>query len=346
MKLRRKQLCCLILILLLTGCTRIESPSVGNSESSKVESKITVNENSFSRIEDIRPDNFSTENYQPDTNFDHLQAVSANADLSAVNWNGLVAFAEVNDNIPFFSQEERESQNYFENYSELDDFGRCGTAYANVCMDIMPTEDREGIGQIKPSGWHTSKYDKSIISDMYLYNRCHLIAYMLAGENANALNLITGTRYLNINGMLPFETCVHDYIEDNPNNHVLYRVTPMYKGDDLVAQGVLMEGWSVEDQGEGISYCVWCYNVQPQIEINYSNGENHFTGEKEETPKEALEADSYTYKYVLNENSKKIHFPDCSAVQKIAKDNYTETNRSYDELISQGYTSCGICHAK
>lgn len=159
----------------------------------------------------------------------------------------------------------------FERYSELDDLGRCGAAYANICLEIMPTEDREEIGQVKPSGWHTAKYD--CVEGKYLYNRCHLIGYQLSGENANKQNLITGTRYLNVTGMLPFENMVDDYVEDT-GNHVLYRVTPVFQGEELVARGVQMEAFSVEDEGEGVCFNIYAYNVQPGVVIDYATGES------------------------------------------------------------------------
>lgn len=165
------------------------------------------------------------------------------------------AYVELNDNVPSFSKNDMTSK-AFEKYSELDDLGRCGTAYANVCRETMPTEERGNIGMIKPSGWHTVKYDN--VDGKYLYNRCHLIGYQLTAENANEKNLITGTRYLNIEGMLPFENMVADYI-DETDNHVLYRVTPIFKGDDLLASGVQMEAYSVEDKGKGVSFNVYCY---------------------------------------------------------------------------------------
>ncbi len=179
-------------------------------------------------------------------------------------------YSVINNNIPWFNLDRIDTSKSFEKYSELDDLGRCGAAYANLGRDLMPTENRGEIGMIKPSGWHTVKYP-GIIDDLYLYNRCHLIAYSLSGENANELNLITGTRYFNISGMLPFENITRNYIEET-NNHVLYRVTPVYDGKDLVARGVLMEGLSVEDSGSGIRFNVFVYNVQPGIIIDYLDG--------------------------------------------------------------------------
>lgn len=180
------------------------------------------------------------------------------------------AYVAVNNNEPFFTDSDM-TTTAFENYSDLDSLGRCGVAYANICKEIMPTEKRGKIGMIKPSGWHTVKYD--VIKDRYLYNRCHLIGYQLAGENANPKNLITGTRYLNVEGMLPFENLVADYV-NNTGNHVLYRVTPMFSGSNLVANGVLIEAKSVEDNGGGILFNVYCYNVQPGVGINYENGDS------------------------------------------------------------------------
>ena len=181
----------------------------------------------------------------------------------------------VNNNLPYFRMEEYAYSNTFECYSALDDLGRCGVAFAKLGPETMPTEPRGEIGMIKPSGWHSITYP-DLIEDRYLYNRCHLIAYQLSGENANELNLITGTRYMNVEGMLPFEVSVIQYIEDT-GNHVLYRVTPIFDNDNLVANGVLMEAYSMEDMGEGICFCVFVNNIQPGITIDYATGESHVT---------------------------------------------------------------------
>ena len=180
-------------------------------------------------------------------------------------------YVEVNDNVPFFDDNEITTES-FETYSELDSLGRCGVVFANISKELMPTEERGEIGMIKPSGWHTVKYP-DIIEDLYLYNRCHLIGYQLSGKNANERNLITGTRYLNVEGMLPFENEAADYVR-RTGNHVLYRVTPIFEGDNLVAEGVLMEAYSVEDHGRGVRFCVFVYNVQPGIEIDYKTGKS------------------------------------------------------------------------
>lgn len=183
------------------------------------------------------------------------------------------AYIELNSNVPNFKKSDL-TKKAFEIYSDLDDMGRCGAAFANVCTDTMPAEERGAIGMIKPSVWQTVKYDN--VDGKYLYNRCHLIGYQLTGENANEQNLITGTRYLNVEGMLPFENKVAEYV-DNTDNHVLYRVTPVFKGDNLLASGVQMEGYSVEDKGEGICFNVYCYNVQPGITIDYSDGSSRLS---------------------------------------------------------------------
>lgn len=179
-------------------------------------------------------------------------------------------YVVINQNKPNFSESDFTTKS-FESYSDLDELGRCQVAYANIGKDLMPTKDRGSISEVKPTGWENKKYD--IVDGKYLYNRCHLIGYQLTGENANKKNLITGTRYLNVTGMLPFENQVADYIKET-GNHVLYRVTPIFEGDNLVASGVLMEAESVEDKGEEISFCVYVYNVQPGIEIDYATGES------------------------------------------------------------------------
>lgn len=181
-------------------------------------------------------------------------------------------YTVIKDNVPDFTEEEKSCTDAFEYYGDLDTLGRCTVTFVNVCFQTQPTEKRGTIGQVRPSGWHTVKYN-DLIDGNYLYNRCHLIGYQLTGENANVSNLITGTRYLNVEGMLPFEDMVDDYV-DETGNHVLYRVTPIFKGDELVARGVRMEAWSVEDAGTGICFDVFCYNVQPGIVIDYATGDS------------------------------------------------------------------------
>lgn len=179
-------------------------------------------------------------------------------------------FVKINNDIPYFDSKDYTTEP-FEKYSKLDKKGRCGIAYANICKEIMPHDgdERGDISSIKPTGWKQEKYNGE-----YLYNRCHLIGHQLSDEDANELNLITGTRYFNVYGMLPFENKVADYVEKHQNNHVLYRVTPVFKGDNLVASGVQMEAYSIEDNGAGLHFNVYVYNVQPGINIDYKTGKS------------------------------------------------------------------------
>lgn len=193
-----------------------------------------------------------------------------NIDLGNIPKFNTSACIEINGNKPFFTKDDYTTSSY-EYYSDLDALGRCGVCYACIGKSIMPTEERGAIGMVKPSGWHTVKYD--CVDGKYLYNRCHLIGYQLAGENANEKNLITGTRYLNVVGMLPYENEVADYV-NKTDNHVMYRVTPIYEGDNLVANGVLMEGYSVEDRGQGVCFNIYCYNAQPGVTIDYKTGDS------------------------------------------------------------------------
>ena len=253
------------------------------------------------------------------------------------------AYVAVNNNEPFFTDSDM-TTTAFENYSDLDSLGRCGVAYANICKDIMPTEERGKIGMIKPSGWHTVKYD--VIKDRYLYNRCHLIGYQLAGENANPKNLITGTRYLNVEGMLPFENLVADYV-NNTGNHVLYRVTPMFSGSNLVANGVLIEAKSVEDNGGGILFNVYCYNVQPGVGINYENGDSWLDGTtgsalsgSDTSAAENSAADSSNSETMVHitATGKKYHRAGCRTLKK------SDIEVTLDEAKSMGLSPCGICN--
>ena len=262
-------------------------------------------------------------------------AKADSADLAAIPEYTGSAYTVLNDNIPDFPEEDFTEES-FETYSDLDSLGRCGVAYANIGEDLMPTIKRGSIGQVKPSGWHTVKYDS--VDGKYLYNRCHLIGYQLTAENANEKNLITGTRYLNTEGMLPFENMVADYIKET-GNHVLYRVTPLFDGNNLVATGVQMEAESVEDKGDGILYNVFCYNIQPGITIDYKSGDS---SENEDMPVQT-EAASVS-EFVLNTSSKKFHKPSCSSISKIKQENKEVYKGSRDALISQGYDPCKKCN--
>lgn len=246
-------------------------------------------------------------------------------------------YTAINNNKPYFTSENLTTAS-FETYSPLDSLGRCGTAFSCIGRDLMPTEERGSIGQVKPSGWHTVKYDN--VDGKYLYNRCHLIGYQLTAENANEKNLITGTRYLNVEGMLPFENMTADYIKET-NNHVLYRVTPVFSGNNLLADGVIMEGFSVEDNGAGICFNVFAYNVQPGISINYATGESSLQAQDEQRENgEASSAEGY----VLNTNTKKFHYPYCSSVNSISSDNKQAYSGSRNDLIAQGYEPCKNCN--
>lgn len=278
-------------------------------------------------------------------------------------------YTAVNNNEPYFTSDNLTTE-AFENYSELDALGRCGVAYANVCLETMPTEKRGSISEVKPTGWHSVKYDN--VDGKSLYNRCHLIGYQLTAENANQQNLITGTRYLNVDGMLPFENMVADYVKET-DNHVLYRVTPIFTGDNLVADGVLMEGYSVEDEGDGICFCVYAYNVQPGITIDYATGDSWLSSEKgnsdsssggnsavsqsaadksgtqqaavqTESVKETSAPVSTGTEYILNTNTKKFHYPFCSSVKQMKASNKKEYTGSRDDLIAQGYDPCKKCN--
>ena len=243
-------------------------------------------------------------------------------------------YVVVNNNVPFFPKEDLKAE-AFESYGDLDSLGRCTVAYSMVGTETMPTEERGSIGQVKPTGWHAVKYDN--VDGKYLYNRCHLIGYQLTAENANVKNLITGTRYLNVQGMLPFENLTADYIKET-GKHVLYRVTPVFEGDNLVASGVLMEGESVEDDGEAIQFCVYVYNVQPGIIIDYATGDSRLddgTGGSFQNARKT---------YVLNTNSKTFHKPDCGSVGKIKDSNKQTFVGTREEAIKNGYSPCKSCN--
>lgn len=255
-------------------------------------------------------------------------------------------YVEVNDNQPEFTEEELTTVSY-EDYSELDELGRCQLAEACIGQDLMPTEARESISSVKPTGWKNKSYDT--VDGGYVYNRCHLIGFQLTGENANEENLITGTRYMNVEGMLPFEDEVAAYIKET-DNHVMYRVTPVFEGDDLVASGVQMQAESVEDDGVGISFNVYVYNVQPYVVIDYKTGEN-WEGDEIAEPEgkwadgtEAEPSDTKEQMYILNKNTKKFHKPECSGTKKIKAKNKGEYTGSRQTLIDEGYEPCGNCN--
>ncbi len=242
------------------------------------------------------------------------------------------AYQEIAGNTPLFSKELLIPYS-FETYHELDALGRCGEAMACLGQEVMPTEPREAIGMIRPSGWQIVRYDT--IDGKYLYNRCHLIGYQLSGENKNDRNLMTGTRFFNVQGMLPFENRVAAYIKDT-GNHVLYRVTPLYRGENLLASGVILEAYSIEDEGTGLCLFVFIPNYQPGIMIDYATGASTLCEEEAETEKEKQP-------YILNIKTKKFHKPMCSSAANIADKNRKEILAARDDLIDKGYSACSVC---
>lgn len=341
MKTNRKYLLItsIIGIAFLVGCSAqivSDTSKLASDTSAKIEKSSTVKQD---KTDVISKSEETASPPSPTINLSSIPDYSGNP------------YIEINGNEPYFSEDEYTTSS-FEYYADLDELGRCGTAYACVGKDIMPTEERGSIGQIKPTGWHTIKYN--CIDGKYLYNRCHLIGYQLTGENANEKNLITGTRYLNVNGMLPFENMVADYVKET-NNHTLYRVTPVFNNDELVARGVLIEAKSVEDNGDGITFCVYCYNVQPDVSIYYATGDSEYTvkvteeSKKEESSNRSerssqKDSDSDSRTYILNTNTKKFHLPTCSSVTKIKDSNKEEYTGSRDDVINRGYEPCKKCN--
>ncbi len=255
-------------------------------------------------------------------------------------------FCEINNNVPYFINSDYsfdavcEEYNIehkagkiisFEHYGELDKLGRCTACVASVGKDLMPTEDRGDISTVHPTGWEGNKYR--------IKNRCHIIGFQLAGENDNEKNLFTGTRYLNVDGMLPFENIVADYVEET-GNHVLYRVTPIFVGTELMARGVLMEAYSVEDSGKGVCFCVYCYNVQEGYSIDYATGVDIYLKNNTVTNNTS----SVKAEYIINPKSKKIHLPNCSALEKTAEKNKKEYSGNKEDLYAEGYSPCGYCN--
>ena len=363
----------LVLLLAFTGCA--ESTVTPQDNTCAIEQLATIPSELLEASETAVSESESGQPQENASDTQEAQQVTSATDVpagegaSAFSLREIPAYSgtpytEVNGNQPYFTEEELTTQS-FETYSELDSLGRCGMAYANVGQDLMPTEPRGEIGAVKPTGWHLVKYDN--VDGKYLYNRCHLIAYMLAAENANPQNLITGTRYLNVQGMLPFETKVCDYVK-NTGNHVLYRVTPIFDGDNLLADGVLMEAYSVEDAGEGIQFCVFAYNVQPGIGIDYATGDNwaESSGTYQSTaasvavetpvpqpetdtavqitPESSAPQESQGITYVLNINTKKFHYPTCSSVDDMKEKNKQIYTGSREEVINMGYVPCKRCN--
>ena len=309
-----------------------------------------------------------------DTNQQETEAVGENrpvTDDGVLSYRDVPAFegnpyVYVNEGEPTFTDEQRAAEPGHEHYGELDELGRCTAAFAVVGPETQPTEKRGSIGEIRPSGWQMAKYD--FVEGKYLFNRCHLLGYQLTGENANPQNLITGTRYLNIQGMLPFENAVADYV-DATGNHVLMAVTPIFEGSELVARGVHMMAESVEDGGEGVAFNVFCYNVQPGVVIDYGTGESMLeedatplpdvsgaesapdtasegagAGEASEKGATGSAEGKGTTEYVLNTNSKKFHLPSCSSVDQMSPKNREDVEDTRENLIAKGYDPCKRCN--
>ncbi len=309
-----------------------------------------------------------------DTNQQETEAVGENRpvpDDGVLSYRDVPAFegnpyVYVNDGEPTFTDEQRAAEPGHEHYGELDELGRCTAAFAVVGPETQPTEKRGSIGEVRPSGWQMAKYD--FVEGKYLFNRCHLLGYQLTGENANERNLITGTRYLNVQGMLPFENAVADYV-DATGNHVLMAVMPVFEGSELVARGVHMMAESVEDGGEGVAFNVFCYNVQPGVVIDYGTGESMLeedatplpdvsgaesapdtasegagAGEASEKGATGSAEGKGTTEYVLNTNSKKFHLPSCSSVDQMSPKNREDVEDTRENLIAKGYDPCKRCN--
>lgn len=309
-----------------------------------------------------------------DTNQQETEAVGENrpvTDDGVLSYRDVPAFegnpyVYVNDGEPTFTDEQRAAEPGHEHYGELDELGRCTAAFAVVGPETQPTEKRGSIGEVRPSGWQMAKYD--FVEGKYLFNRCHLLGYQLTGENANERNLITGTRYLNVQGMLPFENAVADYV-DATGNHVLMAVMPVFEGSELVARGVHMMAESVEDGGEGVAFNVFCYNVQPGVVIDYGTGESMLeedatplpdvsgaesapdtasegagAGEASEKGATGSAEGKGTTEYVLNTNSKKFHLPSCSSVDQMSPKNREDVEDTRENLIAKGYDPCKCCN--
>ena len=347
------------LCMVFTGCVKAEPSYTESIDTKQTQESVTDTDKKVESDNNKVDETTETEGEKED----HLFTLE---DVKPYSGNPYVI---VNGNQPNFAKSEITTKSY-EFYSPLDSLGRCGYAMACLSKDTMPASDEErgDISKVKPTGWINNRYDSSVVPGGYLYNRSHLIGWQLSAENANKQNLITGTRDLNQLGMLPFENMVADYIKET-GNHVMYRITPMFDGDNLVASGVHMEAYSVEDNGEGICFNVFVYNIQPGITIDYATGENRLTNPPVEdddntdnngtndggnsgntdnsgdTGNGDAGGGSTQSTYILNINSKKIHYPDCSSVAKMSEQNKQEYSGALSDL-PEGYTACGICNPK
>lgn len=342
--------CALITLMCLTGCDLAGTATAASSAAPSFSSAPA-----YTAAANRTPEPEKTESSSFGVSASPTPSASSNtetteADLTLLKYSGK-PYAVVNGGIPSFSQTGTAS---WERYGELDRLGRCTAAEACIGMDIMPALTRGPIGQIKPTGWHTAKYD--FVDGKYLYNRCHLIGFQLTGENANERNLITGTRYLNTKGMLPFENMVADYIKDT-GNHVMYRCTPVFAGNELVARGVHLEAYSVEDKGDGICFNVFIFNVQPGVKIDYLTGESSLENENtaptptpkpsvtpKPTPKSSPSSTAQAQSYVLNTKTHVFHYASCRHVSSIKDANRENFTGSRGALINDGFKPCGSCH--
>lgn len=342
--------CALITLMCLTGCDLAGTATAASSAAPSFSSAPA-----YTAAANRTPEPEKTESSSFGVSASPTPSASSNtetteADLTLLKYSGK-PYAVVNGGIPSFSQTGTAS---WERYGELDRLGRCTAAEACIGMDIMPALTRGPIGQIKPTGWHTAKYD--FVDGKYLYNRCHLIGFQLTGENANERNLITGTRYLNTKGMLPFENMVADYIKDT-GNHVMYRCTPVFAGNELVARGVHLEAYSVEDKGDGICFNVFIFNVQPGVKIDYLTGESSLENENtappptpkpsvtpKPTPKSSPSSTAQAQSYVLNTKTHVFHYASCRHVSSIKDANRENFTSSRGALINDGFKPCGSCH--
>lgn len=370
--------CMLSLSLIFTGCAQSKQKTEKNKQDNKKTNTQSVNKNTQADNKNSKKKTESKkEKTKAKTNKKETTATvsksktsvkTSDSALAKLRFSGK-AYKVINNNNPNFSIAQLKKKSSYEKYGKLDKLGRCSTCIAMIGKDLMPSEPRGTIGMIKPTGWHTIRYD--FIDGKYLYNRCHLIGYQLTGETTNEKNLITGTRYLNINGMLSFENQAAEYIK-NTGNHVLYRVTPIYKGNELLARGVHMEAKSVEDKGKGVKFNVYCFNAEPGVKINYktgdsvaadgSKGKSVKTGygedtsgkssslssnsaakktESNKTPK-SDKTDSSKTTYILNTNTMKFHRPDCGSVDSMTHKKTVKSGRS--ALINKGYDPCGRCN--
>ena len=329
----------LIVSVLLAFCLLFSGCGIdGSNPQGTGPSQITSSTSSPDSFENNESSNISTPSDTND-NTNQTQSGSKPVSLDSIPAYSGKAFVTINNGNPGFSDSDLKTKSY-EYYSPRDRLGRCGVVHACIGQDIMPTEDRGSIGMVKPTGWHTVKYD--CVDGRYLYNRCHLIGFQLTGENANEENLITGTRYMNVTGMLPFENMVADYVKET-GNHVMYRVTPLFKGNNLLAHGVQMEAYSVEDDGDGICFNVFVYNVQPQITIDYATGESTYNGTVVE-PDDDDDYQTQSASYILNKNTKKIHLPSCYSVDQMKESNKEYYTGDIDDLLGRGYSRCKNCN--